>query len=174
MRIRPQDSCKPGCDDLEKNLKINLEAINPNHNPGWISSFFWQVLVFWEHDLVCNMCPTKSFTWRARCHRCHSLCHNSPKHFNFLPRNCHHACSGCHGEGTWPCSRSQAQLLAQMTRRIILQMGQPRTRVPTGIRALLPLCCLLNEDARARTNSQLLKWQQQKTPCHYPGWLKIE
>lgn len=30
---------------------------------------------------------TKSFSWWAHCHRCHSLCHNTPKHFHFLSCN---------------------------------------------------------------------------------------
>lgn len=36
----------------ELRLKMSLEAIKPNHKPGWFCSFFWQVLVFWEYDLV--------------------------------------------------------------------------------------------------------------------------
>lgn len=36
----------------ELRLKMSLEAIKPNHKSGWFNSFFWQVLVFWEYDLV--------------------------------------------------------------------------------------------------------------------------
>lgn len=35
-----------------KRLEMSLEAIKPNHKPGWFCSFLWQVLVFWEYDHV--------------------------------------------------------------------------------------------------------------------------
>lgn len=88
-----------------------------------ISFVFVASHAFLRIQPCCSVNYTKSFSWWAHCHRCHCLCHNSTNPFHFLPWNCHHV---------WP----QSQLLAWLTLRIILQMGQPRTRVPAGMGTL--------------------------------------